>query len=411
MKKLRNLILLLLLFLWCFLAVSCGSKDSSETASETASEPVTKTAIETTSEPATAAATETPAETEVIQPTEDPLKKQAEEISKKMLEFVQSDAEFTFYAILDINGDSIPELLASKETNGGVVEIVQLYVWKNQTITYVDDIWSKYGGPFKINRKEHYIYGTSGGSGFTGFAIYELKKDLTFSYHDYYRGEIGTDKNGNVIIIYFIDDYDDPNTRITESEFRAYEKRFNSDLEEIHFVEIERTPETTASAQNNKLVSVDKEVKKIRDIYNSIQSDLNQMKVQDGGGGATRYIDRNNHIRMITLEPGAYIEFRPDLDKEVLKAEAKYYYDVINGYEQACFVFVTNEKGEHFRFYLKENDDPYQEDSSANCIRYIDSTGKVTDYPGYVNPEQISRYGCFCWLADMEIAWAYEGDY
>ena len=114
---------------------------------------------------------------------------------------------------------------------------------------------------------------------------------------------------------------------------------------------------------------------------------------------------------MITLEPGAYIEFRPDLDKEVLKAEAKYYYDVINGYEQACFVFVTNEKGEHFRFYLKENDDPYQEDSSANCIRYIDSTGKVTDYPGYVNPEQISRYGCFCWLADMEIAWAYEGDY
>lgn len=153
----------------------------------------------------------------------------------------------------------------------------------------------------------------------------------------------------------------------------------------------DKTPGKNSAVQNNH---VEQLVSEIRNICERTDEELPSMEIEDGGGGATRYIDSDGKICMIIVEAGEYY----DLDSSIQDSKASYFYDTSNPYERACFVSVTTEDGEIYKFYLKD----------SACYRYIDGDGGIHDYPNGVDPMEISKYGDFCSRADLEIAWARE---
>ena len=389
-----------------------GSESSIEIESSVPQTQETK-AKESEKEPA-AEPTETVIESETnVKPSQS----EGKDISKKLIEYVQSKSEYNYYAVLDINGDEIPELLAAEKLTDWMdapvnsVDRADLYVWKDNSISYEGNIWSKYTIPMQFDPVNHQIYVASGGSGASGFGIYKLNSDLTLSAHFCYSTNVSADGKGNLIWEYTIDDRE-----VTSDELFEYQEKCSKYLEELSFTQIEhKEPETAVQLETHRLSSVEPEIEKIRKICNDIDSKKEQMRVEDGGGVTTRYFDEDGYIRMITVDPYAYSD--PTMDEEIRSAKAYYFYDVVDGIERECFVSVLTENNDYYRFYLIYDPiatDPMNPDSvnrSTNCIRYIDSNGNTTNYLNYVDPADISKYGAYCQKAYMEIAWAYEGDY
>ena len=109
------------------------------------------------------------------------------------------------------------------------------------------------------------------------------------------------------------------------------------------------------------------EVQEIRDIYYGIQYNLDTLTAENAGGGITRYLDGEGHLRKISAQKGAY-------ENSLSEAyAAEYYYDVdeTSGNPLLRFVFVFG-NGEEYRIYLTEE---------GSCLRYIGPDGVVTDYP------------------------------
>lgn len=415
MKKINCLLAAFLLTGLLF--TSCGPHDSLETVVtesesqivETSDQPETTDEPKTLSEPETVSESVTVSEPETVSEsvTTEQQNVQPEDVSEKMVDYIQSKSEYRYYAVLDINGDSVPELLAAKELSSSLPDVkngadtADLYVWKDQSVHYVDQIWSKYEIPMQFDSVNHQIYAEAGGLGTSGFAVYRLNADLALSVQYCFSTNTGADADGNLTWEFTIGEEE-----VTADEFSEYESKSTENLEYISFTE-KKAAETEAEVQSetHRTSSVETEIKKIRKICNTIDSELEQMEIQDGGGGTTRYIDQDRYIRMITVDPHAYY----DMDEKTQKAKASYFYDVVDGQEQACFVSVTTENGDYYRFYLSY--DPDCTSNSENCIRYIDNNGVITDYPDYVDPSDICEYGRYCFFAYMEIAWAYEGDY
>lgn len=138
--------------------------------------------------------------------------------------------------------------------------------------------------------------------------------------------------------------------------------------------------------------TVESIVSEIRNICEQIDKELSSMATEDGGSGTTRYIDSDGKIRMITTKAGAYY----DLDASVQNSEAAYFYDTLGPSEKVCFVSVTSENGDVYKFYLKD----------SLCYRYIDGDGEIYDYPSGISPMELSAYGEFCSRASLEIAWS-----
>ncbi len=143
-------------------------------------------------------------------------------------------------------------------------------------------------------------------------------------------------------------------------------------------------------------VDLETQIEEIRDIYYTIQNNLDSFTVQDDsatGGYTTRYIDNQGNIRKISLRKGAYSNIEASN-----KYSIEYYYQILDGKYLLRFIFLWGE-GEEHRIYLDEN---------GNCIRYIDPFG--TTY----NEEEAeanlnSDLQQFCTMGMLEIAWAFGG--
>lgn len=151
----------------------------------------------------------------------------------------------------------------------------------------------------------------------------------------------------------------------------------------------DKSLEENSTVQDN---GVEQYVSEIRNICEQTDKELSSMTIEDGGSGTTRYIDTDGKIRMIITEAGAYY----DLDSSIQNSEAVYFYDTLGPSEKVCFVSVTSENGDVYKFYLKD----------SLCYRYIDGDGEIYDYPSGIAPTELSAYAEFCSRASLEIAWA-----
>lgn len=145
----------------------------------------------------------------------------------------------------------------------------------------------------------------------------------------------------------------------------------------------EKEPEKTTST-----TSVESRVAEIKKIYNNIQNSLSSCEVEDGGDGTTRYVKNGKIIKIVT-SPETY----RSLDFETVYT-AEYYYED----DTVVFVYVHYED-EAYRFYISE-------DEYTECVRYIDTDGRVEDYPEGVSAEEVSWLGRYCTLAMQELHWA-----
>ena len=134
------------------------------------------------------------------------------------------------------------------------------------------------------------------------------------------------------------------------------------------------------------------QIQEIRDIYYTIQNNLDSFEVQDGGGSTTRYIDENGYIRKISAQKGSY----SGVECSQIYA-AEFYYQIIDGKYLIRFVFIFG-NGEEHRIYL---------DKSGTCIRYINEYGTIynnseaqAQLEARADIDQLSSMGL------MEIHWA-----
>lgn len=143
-------------------------------------------------------------------------------------------------------------------------------------------------------------------------------------------------------------------------------------------------------------VDVEAAVKEIRELYYGVQNNLGSFEQQDGGGGTTRYLDKEGNIVKISVGKGAYDP--SDLSE---KYAAEYFYEITDHGYRPRFVFVYGQN-EEYRIYLTKG---------GNCVRYIDDKGTIYDYENPISQDalaQITEMQEFCTKAEMEIVWALE---
>ena len=122
-----------------------------------------------------------------------------------------------------------------------------------------------------------------------------------------------------------------------------------------------------ASVSPTSQEELEAEVQEIRDVYYGIQYNLDTLTAENAGGGITRYLDGEGHLRKISAQKGAY----GNSLSEAYAAEYYYDTDEASGNPRLRFVFVFG-NGEEYRIYLTEE---------GSCLRYIGPDGVVTDYP------------------------------
>lgn len=101
---------------------------------------------------------------------------------EKYIDFLQDYPEYSYYSMLDINGDGIFEMLATDGVNNDYTSSynsVDLFVLKNDSISLVcEDIWSKYKN-LTFDTTNRWLHCGTGGTGVAGFEIVYLDDDLT----------------------------------------------------------------------------------------------------------------------------------------------------------------------------------------------------------------------------------------
>lgn len=144
-----------------------------------------------------------------------------------------------------------------------------------------------------------------------------------------------------------------------------------------------------SSNDAGKDVDLEQIISEIRDICWGTDGALSSMEAYDAGNGITQYIDDMEKIRMITVQPGSYV----DQDYSIRNSKVWYFYDTSGEHEKTCFVSIESENGDKYKFYLKD----------SVCYRYIDGDGAIHDYKNGTDPETISSYGDFCRKADEAV--------
>lgn len=103
-------------------------------------------------------------------------------------EFLAEHPEYRYYALLDINADGCPELLAS-EDNGQPHSYIDLWVFGGSFVLAMEDIWVK-NVPLTYSPENHWLENVLSGTGGGGYEFYSLNDALevcreSFEYYDY----------------------------------------------------------------------------------------------------------------------------------------------------------------------------------------------------------------------------------
>ena len=159
--------------------------------------------------------------------------------------------------------------------------------------------------------------------------------------------------------------------------------------------------ETSDAEATNEKSDIESDIQNIREIYYSIQENLNSYEVYSPRSLVTSYLDEKGYYRKFVAQKGAYREGEQYIMREAkalpcYSAEYFYYYNN-RDIPQLVFVFVY-EGDEEYRYYLKD----------GKCIRYIDANGTVTDYPDGAESGTIAYTDCFIETGNWEINWANE---
>lgn len=122
--------------------------------------------------------------------TEEPeVVSQKEEVNKEQIteaytNFLEADPTYNYYAILDMNGDNVPELLAAENTvtdestnypeNALLVSYADVYTYEENKVIEAGSIGAQI--PLKMGNKTDGLYTTWGGSGYYQIINYRLNE-------------------------------------------------------------------------------------------------------------------------------------------------------------------------------------------------------------------------------------------
>lgn len=296
------------------------------------------------------------------------------------------------YAIIDIDQDSIPELLIYNDRDDMLFaytyregNVIQLANCPDAGFGHILELHysSKYKALVPYDR-------TSGTHEERFFELNETRFSHLFSvgwedqkaatYTRYYTYRDDTSSKSLGSYIYSGENYDEATEEKNKQEVLNKYNEYAGDLEEIKFYSL-----ADFSVGG---VSHEEKIQNIKTIYYDIEDNLGKMRVQESGG-TTRYIDDTKRIRKIIAPIGTYDNPNNPI-VEQYKAEYSYKDDNL------IFIFVTNGE-EEYKFYM----DGY------SCLRYIDADGNVQDYEDGISGSEISEVGGFCTLGMLELHWAY----
>lgn len=150
-----------------------------------------------------------------------------------------------------------------------------------------------------------------------------------------------------------------------------------------------KAAEQETQQSSSQEIDIEQEIADIRELYYGIQYNLDSFTVRDGGGGTSRYLDKEGNVCKISAPKGSY-SFPLSQDYA-----AEYYYDTADGSCRLRFAFVFG-AGEEYRFYFLRD---------GRCIRYIGPDGQITDYPSPRDSlEDVTDKWVFCTQGGLEIS-------
>ena len=142
------------------------------------------------------------------------------------------------YAILDINGDNVSELIIAAINdeyygNGNVVtRILAVYTLVNKAPTLVTEGW--YRNRFFLKPDGTFYFEGSGGAAYTLFGISELTSEGNFKYLEYYYSDI--DDNTGDAVYFMSTEYpvtDSSAEAFTKDEFLSKNNELSTDVVKI----------------------------------------------------------------------------------------------------------------------------------------------------------------------------------
>lgn len=296
------------------------------------------------------------------------------------------------YAILDIDQDSIPELLVYSDWN----DTLFAYTYRDEEVVQISDCPDagfghvlelhyslKYKALVPYDRTsgthEERFFQLNGTSFSHLFSVgWEDQKAATYTRYYTYQDDTSSKSLGSYI--YAGEGYDEATAEKSKQEVLNKYNEYAGDLEAITFYALEDFSVGGSSHEEK--------IQEIKTIYNDIEKNLDKMTKYDEEDGMTSYMDDTKRIRKIVAPAGSYDNLN---DSIVDQYKAEYWYKDNN----LIFVFVSNGEDKYYRFYM----DGYK------CFRYIDSEGKVHDYENGENGSEISEVGRFCSLGMMELHW------
>lgn len=157
------------------------------------------------------------------------------------LAYLREHSEYSYYTLLDVNADGIPEMLATDRVDDNYCSsynAVDLFVWKDGLISLVcDDMWAKYSY-LAYDSENQWIVFSTGGTGSSGQVFVYLNEELD-AVEEWLEWEFDYDDAGNEIVSTYYNHRDITGT-VCEEYDQILNKWQNGSSENIVFQAIPR---------------------------------------------------------------------------------------------------------------------------------------------------------------------------